>query len=397
MQSIDKKRFNVGSDITSGSGTLGELLQNVPSVQVDVDGNVSLRGNSHVQVLMKGANRGNVLQQYPASKIERIEVITNPSAQFKPDGTSGIINLILKKDRLQGLSGSVIGNIGNNGRYNGSLILNWNTRKFGVSASYGYRVDRRDRMTDNNRTLTDQTTGEKTFVTQINDSRALSRSHIGTLGLQWNPTAKDAFETGVSYTYMTFPRFENNNTVQKDAAGITKNFTRFRNDNEVQQEAEGSAAYTHTFRPGETMLLDYTFAPQDEVENNHYTNSYTVPSVTETKDNTLIRQRTYENLVRLIYSNEIDSRNTVVAGYEAELDRSIMKYYAEDLVGNSWVKNTNRSNDFLFHENVHSLYSTWEHHFDRFSFMAGIRGEQSFITSNLVTLNQIVNNKYFML
>ncbi len=403
IQSIDKKIFNVGSDIASASGAVSDLLQNVPSVQVDIEGNVSLRGNDNVQVLINGkpsvlmrsANRGTVLQQLPASSIERIEVITNPSAQFKPDGTSGIINLIIKKERTEGFSGSLVGNMGNTGRHNAGVSLGWNSPVFGVTANYGYRVDRRDRKTSTDRTLIDSL-GNSTYVAQVNDSRAKSKSHIGGLGIQWNPTKKDAFEASGSYTYMSFPRYEANSTTQGDGNQITRQFVRHRNDTEYQREAEGSAAYVHTFSEGHTLSLDYTFAWQGEVENNAYINNYSIPVISETKDSTIISQKNRENLIRLVYSGEIDDKNSLVIGYEAELDRSNLSYYANDLIEGSWVKNTDRSNDFLFNENVHSLYSTWEHSFDRFAFMAGVRTEQSFITSNLVTTNKIVKDNYFM-
>lgn len=404
-QTIDKKIFNVGSDITSTSGAVSDLLQNVPSLQVDVEGNVALRGNENVQVLidgkpsvmMRGANRGTVLQQMSASSIERIEVITNPSAQFKPDGTSGIINLIMKKDRPSGLDGNIQANVGNLGRYNGGVSLGWTTDKFGINGSYGYRADRRDRWTDNERTLTDAATGHQTHVIQNTVSKAPSHSHIIGLGIQWRPTTKDAFEVNGNCTFMTFPRTEDNHLVQQSSSVIEKDYVRHRFDNERQQEAEGAAAYTHTFGKEHTLTIDYTYAIQNEVEDNHYTNSYTVPVFPETADNTLIKQRNYENLVRVIYSNRINERNSLVAGYEAELDKSDMRYYAEDLVGSVWVKNSDKSNDFLFNEQVHSLYATWEHTFNRFSFMAGLRGEQSYIKSNLLTLSQVVRDNYFML
>ncbi len=404
MQSIDKKIFNVGSDITGTSGAASDLLQHIPSLQVDIEGNVALRGNENVQVLidgkpsviMRGSNRGTILQQLPAASIERIEVITNPSAQFKPDGTSGIINLIMKKQHIAGLDGNIQANAGNNGRYNGGLSIGWNTEKFSINGSYGYRADRRDRWTDNERTLTDATTNRQTHVIQNTVSKAPSSSHIGTLGIQWRPSGKDEFEISGNYTYMTFPRTEDNHMLQQSGSLTEKDYIRHRFDNERQKEAEGMAAYTHTFREGHKLLVDYTYAIQDEVENNHYTNIYTVPSSPETADNTLIKQRNNENLIRIIYSNRIDDRNTVVAGYEAELDKSNMRYYAEDLVNSIWVKNGEKSNDFLFNEQVHSLYGTWEHTFDRFSFMVGARGEQSHIISNLLTLSKKVSDNYFM-
>ncbi|GHU80695.1 hypothetical protein FACS1894145_7320 [Bacteroidia bacterium] len=103
---IDKKIFNAGSDLMSVSGSASDLMQNIPSVQVDIDGNVSLRGSENVQILINGksstlmgASRATILQQIPANTIDRIEIITNPSARYKPDGTAGIINIILKKEK----------------------------------------------------------------------------------------------------------------------------------------------------------------------------------------------------------------------------------------------------------------------------------------------------------
>src|ERR1035437_9000108 len=123
----------------SKTGSVSELLQNVPSVQVDIDGNVSLRGSDNVMILINGkpsalmgANRAAVLQQMPANTIEKIEIITNPSAKYKPDGTSGIINIVLKKNKSLGLNGSVALNAGNNERYNGNVLVNYNPGKLNI-------------------------------------------------------------------------------------------------------------------------------------------------------------------------------------------------------------------------------------------------------------------------
>src|SRR5450759_718071 len=129
--SIDRKVYNVEQDIMSKSGSASELLQNVPSIQVDIDGNVSLRGSSNVLILINGKNSplmgkscAEVLQDMPANSIEKIEVITNPSAKYKPDGTGGIINLVLKKNTSRGLNGGITANGGNHNRENGSVRLN---------------------------------------------------------------------------------------------------------------------------------------------------------------------------------------------------------------------------------------------------------------------------------
>ena len=159
---IDKKVFNVESDMLSQSGAVTDLLQNIPSVSVSMDGNVSLRGSEDVMILINGktsmltaANRADILQQMSASSVEKIEVITNPSAKYKPDGTSGIINIVLKKNVKQGLNGTATVNAGNRSRYSGNLNLNYNPGKLNLFGTYGYRQDDRIRLSDDNRKMTD--------------------------------------------------------------------------------------------------------------------------------------------------------------------------------------------------------------------------------------------------
>ena len=111
---VDRKIFHVGSDLTSRGSNTTELLENIPSVAVDIDGNITLRGSSGVQILIDGRPSGLAggareafLESLPASAVERVELITNPSARFDPDGTAGILNIVLKKNRLEGFSGQV--------------------------------------------------------------------------------------------------------------------------------------------------------------------------------------------------------------------------------------------------------------------------------------------------
>jgi outer membrane receptor protein involved in Fe transport len=403
IQTIDRKVFNVGSDITSSSGSVGDLMQNIPSVQVDVDGNVSLRGADNVTILidgkpsimMKGANRGTVLQQMPASNIEKIEIITNPSAQYKPDGTAGIINLITKKQKKEGFNGTVTANVGNNNRYNTGAALGYTTKNFSITANYGYRHDRRDRYTDNNRTLTDAVSGICTQICQHTKTIAPSTSHIFGTSIQWSPTVKDKLEMSIGYTHMTFPRTEDNWFTQTDQGVTSKKYDRNRYDFETQNENESAIAYTHTFNKNKTLTVDYTHSYHGEIERNRYTNLYQLPSEYRTVDSTRIKQMEYENLIRAIYENKFGDYR-LVAGYEAELDKADMRYLAEDYLNNAWVKNTDKSNDFIFQEQVHSLYGTLEHTFGKFDIMAGIRFEQSFIKSKLLTLNKNVTDNYFM-
>jgi len=154
LNTIDRKIYNVGNSIQATTGSAADVLQNIPSVQVDIDGNVSLRGDTSVQILIDGrssalmgaASRADVLSQFPADSIERIEVITNPSAKYKPDGSGGIINLVLKTKRAKGSSGSVHATVGNDRRYGLSLNGNLNPGPYNLFGSYAIRQDDRPRV-----------------------------------------------------------------------------------------------------------------------------------------------------------------------------------------------------------------------------------------------------------
>ena len=130
---LDRKVFNVGQDLMSSAGSASDLMQNIPSVEVDLEGTVSLRGNENVTILingkpsalMSGRTRTDALNQLAANSIERIEVITNPSAEYKPDGVSGIINIVLKKEGKAGLNGTLTANTGSHDRYNAGVNLNY--------------------------------------------------------------------------------------------------------------------------------------------------------------------------------------------------------------------------------------------------------------------------------
>ena len=140
---LDKKVIDVTKDLTATGGTAVDVLQNVPSVTVDQNGAVSLRGSANVKVFVDGKPTGVPLDQLPASSIQTIEVITNPSARYDAEGTAGILNIVLKKQRQDGWNGQASATAGTGGKYNTSLNLNDHQGKFNVFGSYDFRDDRR--------------------------------------------------------------------------------------------------------------------------------------------------------------------------------------------------------------------------------------------------------------
>ncbi|MDA0903304.1 MAG: outer membrane beta-barrel family protein [Bacteroidetes bacterium] len=142
---VDRKVFYVGSDLTSRGGNTNDLLENIPSVAVDIDGNITLRGSAGVQILidgrpsgLSGGAREAFLESLPASAVDRIELITNPSARFDPDGTAGILNIVLKKNRLEGISGQLQATYGSGDNHDANASLNYRNSMWSVSSNVGW-------------------------------------------------------------------------------------------------------------------------------------------------------------------------------------------------------------------------------------------------------------------
>ena len=190
---IDKKVINVDKQITAAGGTAVNVLENIPSVQVDVEGNVSLRGSTGFTVLIDGKptilEPSDVLRQIPASSIENIEIITNPSVKYEPDGATGIINVITKKNHLDGLSGIVNANAGTNEQYGGDFQLSYRTNKFNfiLGANY-YKRSRPGKETSERESFSNDT------LFFVNSSGEAGRSHTSAsirAGVEYNPTKYD--------------------------------------------------------------------------------------------------------------------------------------------------------------------------------------------------------------
>lgn len=408
VNSIDRKTFNVGQDVMSKTGSVSELLQNVPSVQVDIDGNVSLRGTGNVMFLINGkpsalmgANYAAVLQQMPASSIDKIEIITNPSAKYKPDGTSGIINIVLKKDKNLGLNGLVSLNAGNDNRYNGNFSVNYNPGKINLSASYSIRQDDRLRYTDDYRKHIISNPDTINYIHVISSDHSRPLSHILRAGADYKINTHNTIGITSSYNYRSFTRHANDaNLWQATDFSTTKDYDRSRIDPEFEKDLEFSGNYIHSFaKEGHELTVDYTTSFSSEQEDNHFTDTYRVPVISPSYDNTLIRQGGNESQFSVEYTNPISETKKLEAGYLLETRNSNSDFFGEFLNTSTglWVKDLVKSNDFKYKEVIHVLYGTYQQEFGKFGFLAGLRAEEAFLNANQVTTDTVIKNNYFRL
>jgi outer membrane receptor protein involved in Fe transport len=406
--SIDRKVFNVGKDVIGKTGSVSDLMQNVPSLAVDIDGNISLRGSENVMVLINGkpsalmgTNRAAVLQQMPANSIERIEVITNPSAKFKPDGTSGIINIVLKKNKSLGLNGTIMANAGNEERYNGNVIANYNSGKINVFGSYSIRQDDRLRYTLDSRKRTDLVTNTINYTNMDAWEKARPLSHIINSGIDFK--INDHNDIGVSANYNLRDQFKTGiTTTQNEDQNhqLLNDLDRDRIDPEFEHNLEYAINYKHSFgKEGHELSVDYTSSTQKEQEDNHYTNISRLPVLSNTYDNTLIKQDGNESQLSVEYVNPLSETSKFEAGYILETRKNDMDFFGESLnpVSGLWEKDLVKSNRFIFNEYINVLYSTFEKKFGKFGMLGGLRAENALVKSHQVTTDSLLNNNYFKL
>lgn len=404
---IDRKVYNVDQDIMSKAGSASELLQNVPSVEVDIDGNVSLRGSTNVLILINGKNsplmgksRAEVLQDMPANSIEKIEVITNPSAKYKPDGTAGIINLVLKKNTSRGLNGGITANGGNRDRENASARLNYNSGSMNIYGNLGVRKDSRTRTNTDGRVQLDSL-GNTSLYNQYLTSNSRPFSTIMNLGSDFALDPGNSFGIAGNYFHNSFTRIEVAKTVvQTPSYQVTSDYDRDRHDDEHEEEYGFTSFYQHNFSTEDHKLrLEVKSSNAPEQQDNHYTTLYRVPGIPNEYDNTLVKQGEKHSELSLDYSYPMGDHSTFEAGYGGELSNYTFDLHAEyfDALQQKFFNDATKSNRFLFDEGVHALYATYSEKLGQLSVLAGLRTEKGSTTSNLVTSDSVVSNDYFTL
>lgn len=272
QEDLNKRVINVSKDLTSVAGTAVDVLQNVPSVTVDQAGTISMRGAENVQVLIDGKQStlgsAAALSQIPASRIDRIEVVTNPSARYDADGAGGIINIILKKETQAGANGTAAVNVGTGEKYNATLALNYRRGAFNWFGSYDFRQERRwgENELDQNTTSERGTIRAEQRGTNVNTTT----NHLAKIGLDWTPTPR------TTITLAAQPRYSENE--QNDVIRTRRFFA-------ATGENAGSFGRTNSsggWNRGADFSLDFrqTFpkAPKAEASSPHPPASASSPS-----------------------------------------------------------------------------------------------------------------------
>lgn len=409
---MDKRIYNVSENLGVTGGSAADVLETLPSIEVDADGTVSLRGNENVNVLIDGkpsALAGDleaILEQIPASSIEKVEVITNPSAKYDADGTTGIINIVLKKSKLSGFHGNVSASASFGNQYNGSLALNYRTNKINVFANYGYRYADVYR-----RSSTDRTTfrpNDNLLLEQTEEGMRLRESHNIKTGLEWFVSETSVFNVSSTISFGQNQSDENLLNNQFFASGAPLRFYERTGIELGDNFGYDLSAGWRTEIDGNTdhvISADVQFGQSNRDRNNDIVNRDLDPlgeplnGVEEIERNEITRFNETFNIqadyVRPIH----DGKGKIETGFKSTTRGIQNGFFGEqlDLDTELFIEQINRNNDFNFTESVNALYASYGRQIERFSFQGGLRAEQVFSRSELITTDEEFRNDYFSL
>ena len=376
---LDKRVYNVGKDITVRGGSVSDVMDNIPSVSVDVEGNISLRGNDNVRILINGKPSGLVglsgpdaLRQLPAESIERVEVITSPSARYEAAGTAGILNIILKREELAGFNGSFILNGGTPTTYGGSASLNWRNKKLNIFSTTSYNDGQ---SLGGGVFNSEYFNGDQpsTFTNETRDYNRNRERFFINLGAEY------FFDDNTSLTISAFTRTSNNgsnNTTiieDTDASGnILNRLGRYQDETEKDNSSQFTANFTKKFNEkGHELVIEFQSEESSEDESDFADNTNVFDQTSSTEE----KQK--RQLLQIDYVYPIDEDTQFEAGFRGNYSQQDTDYQVFDINGNVRTLNTNLTNYLGFTQNVNAAYTQYGKKIDQFSYLLGIRMENT--------------------
>lgn len=381
---LDKKIYNIGKDLTTSGANVSDALNNVPSVTVDVDGAIALRGNSNVRILingrpsaMAGFGSTDALRQLPADAIESVEVITSPSARYDAEGTAGILNIILKKEKTLGFNGSINTSIGFPIASQVSTNLNLRTDKFNIFTTLGYTY----REPPGN-AFFDNTYANGEFDRIVED-RDINRKDIGfnaNLGMEYFLTEKSSLSGSIFGRFSDEEDFTDN--LSNRFVGTSLDSRTFRSENETQDDNsyQVSLNYMNNFNDeGHKLTADFQYSYDDETKTTPIEENRISP------DNALLaRENVFEAETQNEYLLQADyvlpmGDAQFEAGYRGHFEQEVTDYRLDTLNQDTgrFETDQNLTNQFTYDENVNALYSQYGNKFGKFSFLLGLRLENT--------------------
>ena len=391
---LDKTVYNIGKDLTLKGSSVSDVLDNLPSLEVDVDGNVSLRGNQSVRILINGKPSGLVgissndaLKQFPSESVEKVEVITSPSARYNAEGTAGIINIVLRKNKLAGLNGSASLNLGDPRRVGISTNLNYRTKKISLFSNIG---DNSTKYINGFKNETEYfTNSEKNNFLYENGERNSERnSNYYNGGVEYFFNEKTSFVA--SFVNNSSDGLTNtSNLIDQTFDNINSLSERLEDENEIDENKEFSFNFSKKFNDkGHELTIDYQKQKSFEIESSSILNNKLKPIFERNLSEKITTDENQNSeLYKVDYVLPIGEEGQFEAGFRRSNQHQKIDYLVEkeDNSGN-FISDNNLSNTLLYNEKVNAYYTQYGNKKNNFSYLVGLRFEES-----ITNVTQVVN------
>ena len=395
---LDKKIYTVGKDLTVRGGTVSDVLDNIPSVSVDVEGNVALRGNDNVRILINGKPSGLVglnstdaLRQLPADAIERVEVITSPSARYDAEGTGGILNIILRRSKLQGLNGAITLNSGFPKTAGVSGNINYRTGDFNFFNTTGY--DYRE-SPGKSTTETEYFNGSdpSTFINEYRDFDRLRKGLSTNTGMEWYINETTSLTTSVVYRNSDNTSESTNTINELDSNGNLINQSyRFDPETEKDKTIQYSVNLDKQFNGNSEHKLSFDF----QFENSNEDEFSIISQDGDDAERVQTLEAQKNILLQTDYVVPIGESSQFELGYRGNFNELDTDYSLEFNNNGTYILDTDVSNNLIYREYINAVYTQFGSKVkDKFSYLLGLRMEDSRITINQITSNDFERKTY---
>lgn len=405
---IDKTIYNTRDQLLSDGGSASEVLENIPSVEVDIDGNVSLRGSENVAIHINGrptSLSGDALASFlrglPANAIERVEVIPNPSARYDPEGMSGILNIVLRKDQDRGLGGSITAGASTQSDYNLSGLANYQRGVWNSYLNYGFRRYNRDSEGDRYRRNKFEDPLTALFQDDYGERGGFSHNLNGSIDyeidskstLSYSP--RISLRTGESLGRVGY-------RVTDDGEALLRRYRRSTISDRHDVDLDQRVTFQRIIDPGRhelTAELEFEieresdeelFEQQDLTFGGEPANSAPeLQTVTEDENNK--EGELQIDYVRPLYNGQVE------AGYSGSLESTNNSFHSRsfDYDLGRYVPDVDLNNSFIYKEQIHAAYGIARQEFGKLGLQAGARVEQAATKFNLTTTDETFRNSYF--
>lgn len=382
---IDKKVVNVSKDLNSAGGTAVDVLENTPSVQTDIDGNVSLRGSSNFKVLIDGKpsvlEGSDALQQIPSNAIDKIEIITNPSAKYDPEGVGGIINVIMKKNQNSGVNGIIDLSVGTGDKYSGNLLLNYKMGKFNIFGGVDY-MDRT--YYGENNSFSKRMGSDTTLFQKIDADRNFHRSgYKAKAGFDYNLDDKNTISLSGEYGERKFGMNFDAETHEYDKYS-RDDFSIKENEFEITGNYfSTNLFYEHKFNDKGHKLSGSANYSQWSPNEENKLDKYITNSNYEIIDNSPYRERSEEVgdrtdlRFKVDYEKPISQNSKLEAGYYGRTRGRLADYQKENYnnLNGEWIVADSLTNETDYSHLIQAIYGLYSNNIWGFDYQLGIRGE----------------------